>query len=302
MREKELINIIKETVKSDYIGDDCAYLKDLGIVVTQDSLVENVHFSLDFATPYQLGYKSVMVNLSDVYAGGGEPKYITISLSLPSYTGQEFVKEFYEGVNDACKGSVKVIGGDLTGSDKIYVSVCAIGTTNGHNVSSRRNAKAGYKVVVSGHHGSSALGLKMLLSKTSEENQFIKAHLMPEIQGDFATEISKTVKEPYAMMDTSDGLMDALSAVANESGVCLDIDFEKIPHDKDIENYDNWQDLVLFGGEDYGIVAVIPEKYEVNAPTIGYVKEGDGVYLKMNGSVIKYSKKDVENKIFNHFS
>ena len=70
MKEKEFIEIIKTTLNSDYIGDDCAYLKDLGIVVTQDSLVQDVHFKTDFATPYQLGYKSAMVNISDICASG----------------------------------------------------------------------------------------------------------------------------------------------------------------------------------------------------------------------------------------
>lgn len=302
MREKELINVIKKIVKSEYIGDDCAYLKDFEILVTQDSLVENVHFSLDFITPYQLGYKSVIVNLSDIYAGGGEPKYITVSLSLPSHVNQKFVEEFYKGVNDACKNKVKVVGGDLTGSDKIYISICAIGSTKNRNVSSRKNAKIGYKVVISGLHGSSALGLKMLELKNVCDNNFTKAHLMPKAQEDIAAKISKTVKEPYAMMDTSDGLMDALSTIANESGVCLDIDFGKIPYDRNIEKYEKWQDYVLFGGEDYGIVAVIPEKYEIDAPIIGYAKKGEGINLKINDSIVKYLKKDVENKIFNHFS
>ena len=96
MKEKEFIQIIKSTLNSNYIGDDCAYLKDLGIVVTQDSLVEDVHFKMDYMTPYQLGYKSVMVNISDICASGAEPKYITISLSLPKHVDEDFVKNFYD--------------------------------------------------------------------------------------------------------------------------------------------------------------------------------------------------------------
>ena len=104
MNEKELIKIIKSTLNSEYIGDDCAYLPDLGIVVTQDSLVEDVHFKLDFITPFQLGYKSVTVNISDVCASGAEPKYLTISLSLPKYVDENFVKDFYEGAKLAAGG------------------------------------------------------------------------------------------------------------------------------------------------------------------------------------------------------
>ena len=95
MKEKDFINIIKNTLNSKYIGDDCANLTDLGIVVTQDSLVEDVHFSLKYFTPYQLGFKSVIVNVSDVVASGAEPKYLTISLSLPNNIEEKFVEEFH---------------------------------------------------------------------------------------------------------------------------------------------------------------------------------------------------------------
>ena len=301
MKEKELIDVIKNIIGSEYIGDDCAYLKDLGIVVTQDSLVEDVHFSLKYMTPKQLGYKSAIVNLSDVYASGSEPKYMTVSLSLPKDKDEKFVEEFYKGIKSACD-DVKVVGGDITGADRVFVSICVIGKTNGRNISSRSNAKEGYKVVVSGLHGSSAAGLSLLKKGNCDGSEFVKVHLEPEIQGDFALDISGTVKESYGMMDTSDGLMDALSAIANESGVLLEVDFDKIPHDKNIEKFENWQDMVLFGGEDYGIIAVIPEKYNVGGVEIGSVKSGVGVDLLLNGEKIHYSKEDVENKVFNHFN
>ena len=136
MKEKELINIIKSTLNSKYIGDDCAFLKDLEIVVTQDSLVEDVHFKLDYTSAFQLGYKSVMVNISDVCASGAKPKYLTISLSLPKYVDECFVKEFYKGAQKACQ-NVEIVGGDLTGSNKLYISVTAIGSTKGRKISSR---------------------------------------------------------------------------------------------------------------------------------------------------------------------
>jgi thiamine-monophosphate kinase len=301
MREKELINVIKNIAGSEYIGDDCAYLKDLGIVVTQDSLVEGVHFSLEYTTPKQLGYKSAMVNLSDVYASGSEPKYMTVSLSLPQDKDEKFVEEFYKGIKSAC-GDVKVVGGDITGADRVFVSICVIGKTNGRNIASRSNAREGYKIVVSGLHGSSAAGLSLLKKGNYESSEFVKVHLEPEIQGEFALKVSGTVKEPYGMMDTSDGVMDALSTIANESKVQLEVDFDKIPHDKNIERFENWQEMVLFGGEDYGIVAVVPEEYKVGGTKIGRVKRGLGVDLQLNGEETHYSKEDVENKVFNHFN
>lgn len=301
MKEKEFISIIKNLLNSDYIGDDCAYLKDLGIVITQDSLVENVHFCMDFMTPFQLGYKSVMVNISDVAASGAEPKYLTISLSLPSYIEKDFIKEFYEGAKKACGSTVQIVGGDITGADKIFVSVCAIGSTNNRKISSRKNAKAGQKIIISGEHGSSAAGLQILLSGKKEPEKFIKAHLEPKAQIEFGKNIAQTVKTDYAMMDTSDGLMDALSAIANESKVLLDIDFDKIPFDNDLKNFANYQDLILFGGEDYQIVASTEQDFE-GGIRIGEVKEGLGVDLKINNEVRHYSKQDVEKKLFNHFT
>lgn len=300
MKEKEFITIIKNTLNSPYIGDDCAYLKDLGIVVTQDSLVEDIHFSTKFISAFDLGFKSVMVNVSDVVASGAEPKYLTVSLSLPSNVKEDFVEEFYNGCKKACGNDVQIVGGDITGSEKIYISISAIGKTLGRNISSRKNAKIGQKVIVSGIHGSSSAGLKLLLEGKNSPEKFIKSHINPVAQVEFGKNISTTVKEPYAMMDTSDGLMDGLSTIANESGVLLDIDFDKIPYDKDIEQFENWQDLVLFGGEDYQILATVPQNFQ-GGFEIGVVKEGLGVNLKLRDKITHYSKQDVEEKVFNHF-
>ena len=300
MKEKEFITIIKNTLNSPYIGDDCAYLKDLGIVVTQDSLVEDIHFSTKFISAFDLGFKAVMVNVSDVAASGAEPKYLTVSLSLPSNVKEDFVEEFYNGCKKACGDDVQIVGGDITGSEKIYISICAIGKTLGRNISSRKNAKIGQKVIVSGIHGSSSAGLKLLLEGKNSPEKFIKSHINPVAQVEFGKNISTTVKESYAMMDTSDGLMDALSTIAKESGVLLNIDFDKIPYDKDIEQFENWQDLVLFGGEDYQILATVPQSYD-GGIEIGTVCDGLGVNLKLDESVKHYSKQDVEEKIFNHF-
>lgn len=300
MKEKEFITIIKNTLNSPYIGDDCAYLKDLGIVVTQDSLVEDIHFSTKFISAFDLGFKAVMVNVSDVAASGAEPKYLTISLSLPSNVKEDFVEEFYNGCKKACGNDVQIVGGDITGSEKIYISISAIGKTLGRNISSRKNAKIAQKVIVSGIHGSSSAGLKLLLEGKNSPEKFIKSHINPVAQVEFGKKISTTVKEPYAMMDTSDGLMDGLSTIANESGVLLDIDFDKIPYDKDIEQFENWQDLVLFGGEDYQILATVPQNFQ-GGFEIGVVKEGLGVNLKLRDKITHYLKQDVEEKVFNHF-
>lgn len=297
MKEKEFIEIIKTTLNSDYIGDDCAYLKDLGIVVTQDSLVQDVHFKTDFATPYQLGYKSAMVNISDICASGAEPKYLTSALSLPENTPASFVKEFYEGMK-AAADKVEIVGGDITGSDKIFISITAIGKTQGRRISSRKFAKPGYKIVISGLHGSSAAGLKLLLQGKSQPKKFINAHLMPEAQRGFSKKIAQNINENYAMMDTSDGLADALLQISQASGVMLDIDFEKIPYDKDLQTFKNYKDLILYGGEDYGLVGAVPETFAKDFTVIGDVKPGSGI--KIDGKIL--SSEEISKRIYNHFS
>ena len=298
MNEKSLIKLIKSSLQSSYIGDDCAYLKDLGIVVTQDSLVEDVHFKRDLITPFQLGYKTVMVNISDVCASGAEPKYLTISLSLPDTVDENFVKEFYDGAKNAAE-DVKIVGGDLTGSDKIYISASAIGSDTGRKISSRSNAKSGYKIIVSGEHGSSAYGLALLLKNNLSpderfNNKFVNAHLMPAAQREFSREIAENIKDDYAMMDTSDGLADALMQIAQASRVTIDIETSKILHDPIVD-----MDTVLYGGEDYQLVAAVPKYILKNTDAytiIGDVKTGNAG-LVIDGK----SYTDIDNKLYKHF-
>ena len=283
MKEQTFINIIKNQTGDEYIGDDCAYLKDLGIVVTQDSLVEDVHFKLTWCTPSQLGYKAVTVNISDVLASGAEPKYITLALSLPASIDENFVEEFYKGAKSALRGA-KIIGGDITGSDKVFISITAIGTTKGRKISSRKNAKIGDVVITKGEFGKSALGLKEL--KNGGKNlELIRAHLEPQLEELFAKEIATQIDCEYAMMDTSDGLADALFQIAQSSNVSID--------SKIVEG--------IFGAEDYKLVATVPRKilkrlteYEI----IGEVIERQDYILKIGEK--KYYNYD-ELGLYNHF-
>ena len=296
--EKEFITIIKNALKSDYIGDDCAHLKDLEITISQDSLVEGVHFLRDKITPWQLGWKTAMVNISDICASGAEPKYLTVALSLPKDIKKDFIEEFYAGLKSACK-NVEIVGGDLTASDKIFISATAIGTTKNRNISSRSNAKIGQKIIISGDCGSSAVGLKHLL-ENNNTSKFIKKHLEPIAQRDFSKEIATIQKTPYAMMDTSDGLMDALIQIAKASNVVMSVDFDKIPHDKKIETEPNWQELILYGAEDYQLLATV-DTIPANAIVIGEVKNKQQNFgVEINNNFI--SEAQINKKCFKHFS
>lgn len=306
MNEINLIKKIKNTLKSQYIGDDCAYLKDLGIVISQDSLVEDVHFSKHMMSPYQIGYKSVMVNLSDIAASGAKPAYLTVALSLPKQIEDEAVVEFYEGAKFALKGlDVEIVGGDITGSDKLYISISVIGKTLDRKISSRSHAKIGHKIITSGVHGSSAAGLRILQNNLEPDKDLIKAHLMPVAQIDFAKQISEQIQEDYAMMDTSDGLFDALFKIGSASECTMSVDFERILYDPKIKEYfSDYKDLILFGGEDYQIVATVPVELLPSLKDyiiIGEVLPKEDCVIKLNtdNKVEKFN--ELGNKCFNHF-
>ncbi|HNW25849.1 MAG TPA: thiamine-phosphate kinase [Candidatus Gastranaerophilaceae bacterium] len=311
MKELEFISIIKKTLsKSGHIGDDCACLKDLGIVLTQDTLVEDVHFLTKYTTPYLLGYKAITVNLSDIFASGAIPKYFTVSLSLPKNISPVFVEEFYKACEDLSKEfNFEIVGGDITGSDKIFVSACAIGLTKGRNISSRKNAKVGDLIVTTGFHGSSRAGL-CLLENGKKQNKITDAHLKPELCPDFSQDISTKIAD-YAMMDTSDGLMDALFKIAQASNVVLYADFNKIPYDKEIENIAklanaDYKDWILYGGEDYQLVACVSkdEIKKLNSKLftiIGEVKEKKETHFVEIDFQDRIEKISDLDKTFNHF-
>ena len=283
MKEQDFINIIRQQIGCEYIGDDCAFLKELGIVVTQDSLVEDVHFKLNWCTPYQLGCKAVTVNISDILASGAKPTYITIALSLPSKTSPEFIEEFYKGANSALRGA-KIVGGDITGADKVYISITAIGTTQGRKISSRSNAKIGNVVITKGEFGQSSAGLKELINNGNNQT-LIKAHLEPQLEERFANEIATQIKTDYAMMDTSDGLAEALFQIAKASNVSI--------NSKYIEG--------IFGAEDYKLVATVPKDF---LPNISEYKILGEVIAKQD-YVIKIGDKKFYNynelDLYNHF-
>ncbi len=295
MKEQTFLKIIENHIGSEYIGDDCAYIKDLGIVVTQDSLVENIHFKREWYTPYELGYKSVAVNISDIIASGGIPKYVTIGLSLPKDIDESFIEDFYKGASKALFGA-KIIGGDITGSeDKIFISITAIGSDTKRKISSRKNAHEGYLIVTKGNLGSSAAGLKELQNNGNSE-KLINAHKLPQLEIDFSRQIAENIKEDYAMMDTSDGLADALFKIAESSGVKIKVDYSKIPHLSNVSKQD-----VIFGGEDYKLIAALPKEFIRNidnAAVIGEVLPFDGVRLEIGSDIFKTYD---DLNVYNHF-
>ena len=284
MKEQDFLKVIREQTQSKYLGDDCAYLKDLGIVVTQDNFVQDVHFKTEWATPYQIGYKATAVNISDILASGAEPAYITVGLSLLSNTNEQFIKDLYSGIKAASYGA-EIIGGDITGGDKIFISITAIGKTTGRKISSRANAKEGYVVIASGEFGKSSEGLREL-ENGIETSSSIRAHLEPILDIEFSKAISTKINTDYAMMDTSDGLADALFQIAKKSKVKIVT--------KNIKG--------MFCAEDYKLIAALPKDFLSkikNYKQIGEIAKFDGTYLQIgNKKFSNYNELD----LFDHFN
>ena len=273
-KEFEFLKIINNVIPNKYLGNDCAYLDEYSLALSQDTLVEDVHFSSLFMTPYEIAVKSLLVNISDILASGAVAKYFSISLS--GKLDSNFIEEFYRGLDETAKlYNIKLIGGDLTKSDKIIISITILGDYKERNISLRSNAKEGYIVAVKGEFGSSAQGLYNL-QKGIKEDYFSEIHKKPVLYPEISSEIALKTKYPYAMMDSSDGLFDCLYQIASKSKVRIDADFSKIPRKTDNKDY------VLYGGEDYSLVVVLDKKDFDNIEgltQIGSVSEGSGVYI-----------------------
>ena len=212
MRELDFLNIINSKLNDNsLIGDDCAYLKDLDVFITHDTLVEDVHFSMYTTSPYQLGIKAVNANLSDIAAALAKPLYITVSMSVPNTVKDLFVDELYRGINEVCSlYGIKVAGGDITSSDKIVISICAIGKKLSPYLVSRSFAKKDYCIVTTGQAGNSSAGLYALTNFLYADDFLKKSHLEPHARVNEAIELSALINSNIAGMDTSDGLIDSL--------------------------------------------------------------------------------------------
>lgn len=311
MKELDYLKIIHETLTDNsFLGDDCAFLQESGLYLTQDTLVENVHFRLSTTSAYDLGYKSIAVNLSDLAAAASEPLYVSISLSLPHYAGGEFVRAFYSGVDDICnKYNVKVTGGDLTGGSSIVISVCAIGKKISKYNVSRSNAQIGDIVFVTGGHGESAAALKLFYA--DKENEFAKKHLCPEPKIEEGKILAVCADSDFALMDSSDGLGDALFKIANESNASIEADFDSIPYNSALKNYfpEEFKELIFWGGEDFELVGAVNGEFFKKLPPekffpIGKVVEKTGnssVIINFGNSKTVIDEKTLGERSFNHF-
>lgn len=266
------------------IGDDAAVLNygDKKTVVTTDLLVEGIHFDLAYTPLKHLGYKSVIVNLSDVYAMNAEPKQITVSLAISSRFTVEALEELYEGIKLACKKyGVDLIGGDTTSSiTGLVISVTAIGEANEEDLVYRNGAKPGDLLVATGDLGAAYLGLQILerekqiylehpeIQPELENAQYlIERHLKPEARKDVIKFLKEAGLKPTSMIDLSDGLSSDIMHICRQSGTGCEINEGAVPVSEDAYNMAIKFNLdpitcALNGGEDYELLFTISPEDE----------------------------------------
>ncbi|MEO6221470.1 MAG: thiamine-phosphate kinase [Ginsengibacter sp.] len=261
------------------VGDDAAVLDHFGkqIVVTTDMLVEGIHFDLMYTPLKHLGYKSVIVNLSDVYAMNALPAQITMSIAFSNRFSLEALDEFYEGVYAACERyNVDLIGGDTTSSQKGFIiCVTAIGEVAPDKFVKRSGAKEGDLICVSGDLGGAFLGLTLLERekkifletkgvKPDLENQdyIIGRILKPEARKDIIEYFAANDILPTSMIDISDGLSSEVLHICRQSGAGCILYEEKIPVNDIARQFAYKLELdptacALSGGEDYELLFTI---------------------------------------------
>ncbi|CAM1345234.1 thiamine-phosphate kinase [Tenacibaculum amylolyticum] len=283
------------------IGDDCAVIAqtEKEILVTTDLLVEGVHFDLSYVPLKHLGYKAIMVNLSDVYAMNAEAEQVTVSIAVSNRFPLEAIEELYAGIQLACDTyNVDLIGGDTTSSTKgMLISVTALGAAKKEDIVYRSGAKPTDLIVVSGDVGGAYLGLQVLerekeVFKVNPQNQpdleaytyLIERQLKPEARKDIPRLLKDLEVKPTAMIDISDGLSSEIMHICIQSGVGCNIYEEKLPLDPQVistcEEFDIDSTMVaLSGGEDYELLFTISIndfdkiKGNPNLTVIGHVTE-----------------------------
>jgi thiamine-monophosphate kinase len=294
------------------VGDDAAVIDHFGkqTVVTTDLLLEGVHFDLAYTPLKHLGYKSVVVNLSDVYAMNATPTQITLSIGISSKVSVEALEEFYDGVYIACEEyGVDLVGGDTSASQKGFIiSVTAIGEVNEEKVVKRSTAQKGDLICVSGDLGAAYIGLlflerekKIFLESPQvqpdleNESYVIGRLLKPKARKDIVEFLEQQGVTPTSMMDISDGLSSEILHICEKSGVGCVIYEEKIPIAEDSRNAAYKFEIdptacALSGGEDYELLFTIKqddyEKLTLNEQisVIGYITEADqGAKIKTKG-------------------
>jgi len=323
---KDFVSYSQTTIKG--VGDDAAVIatsEDEVMLVSTDMLVEGIHFNLMYSPLMHLGYKSVVVNLSDIYAMNGTPKQITVSVAISSRFPLEAVEELYKGIKKACDiYQVDLVGGDTTSSlSGLMISITALGTAKKDEVVYRSGAKEYDLLVVSGDLGGAYMGLQVLereraVFKANPDIQpdldghdyLLERQLKPEARKDVIQILKELEVQPTSMIDISDGLASEIMHICKASEVGCTIYDDRIPLDAKtslaaIEFNVDPVTTALNGGEDYELLFTIKqEDYDKvvsnpNFTVIGHITDkNSGVNLvDKNGSHIALKAQG-----WNHFA
>lgn len=290
------------------IGDDAAVLdfKDKKVVVSTDLLIEGVHFDLAYMPLKHLGYKAVVVNVSDICAMNATPTQITVSIAVSNRFPLEALEEFYQGIALAAKQyDVDVIGGDTTSSQKgLIISVTAIGEAVIDDIVYRNGANDTDLLVVTGDIGAAYMGLQVLEREKQvfqvnpnaqpdleQYTYLVERQLKPEARKDIKPLLAALGVKPTAMIDISDGLSSEVMHLCKQSGIGCNIFEEKLPLDPQLINVCEEFNIdattvAINGGEDYELLFAIPLsdfdkiKGNPNLTVIGHMtKESEGMHL-----------------------
>lgn len=289
------IQIKNESTKYG-VGDDCAVLHypNKEVLVTSDMLMEGIHFDLTYIDMQHLGYKSAMVNISDIFAMNGTPRQLIVSIALSKRFSVEDLEDFYQGLRLACdKWSVDIVGGDTTSSyTGLAISITCIGEADKDDIVYRKGAKDTDLICVSGDLGASYMGLQLLereksvyyqqVDEAQKKNDkraleelkhfqpdfagkeyLLQRQLQPEARGDIIQKLREAHIHPTAMMDISDGLSSEILHICKQSHVGCRIYEKNIPIDYQTaimaEEFNmNVTTCAMNGGEDYELLFTVP--------------------------------------------
>jgi thiamine-monophosphate kinase len=240
-----------------------------GLVVTQDALVESVHFRFEWTSWRDLGYKAAAVNLSDLAAMAAEPVGLLVGLAVPPETEDAAILELYEGIAEA---SVAVLGGDTTAAGEFSVSVTAVGRSE--RVPGRAGARPGDALVVTGPLGGAAAGLYAVEHGLDGFDELVERHRRPPLRLEEGRRLGPVA---HALIDLSDGIFSDAARIAARSSCRLVIDVESVPRAPRLEEV---ADLPFWTmGEDYELLGVVTSEdaAALGLAVVGRVEEGSGV-------------------------
>ena len=277
------------------IGDDAAVISgiDNKLVATVDMAVEGVHFRKDWSTPFQIGAKLTTASLADVFAMGGEPKYLLVAAAISNLDNSEVIIEVAKGIRSvADEFKVTVVGGDLSKSEKMVLSITALGDLSSKPIK-RSGAKVGDLVYLSSLPGLSAAGMAILERELDRPRYVVEAHLNPKLK-----KPKNLMQVATAMSDISDGLSIDAGHIAKDSEVSINFLSELLRNASDfkdlqelaIELDEDVFDWILNGGEDHFFIATVnPDMAKDDLGIkVGEVVSGDGKIL-LDGKEVKKS-------------